>query len=132
MGHTNRREEKGAFPGSGSVCKRRSDRRILCRRKGSYCDQKFEPPQPAWSERKKRPDAGQNWILFQSKKNRDERIHESAGLCVTEEEDSCRRRLKIPDKPRPLLPRPAVAEGGRAPILVLIPELEREEDSPAL
>ena len=66
------------------------------------------------------------------KKTRDERIIESAGLRVTEEEDSCRRNLKILEKPRLLLPHHAVAKGGRALVLVLIPEPKLEEDNPVL
>ncbi|XXG72581.1 hypothetical protein AAC387_Pa07g1648 [Persea americana] len=104
--------------------------RFFAREENSCCDQKFESLQPGWSKRKKSPHAGQNWVLFRpKKKTRDERIPESAGLHIAEEEDSCRRRLKIPKKPRPLLLRAAVAEGGRALVLVLIPKLEREDDN---
>ena len=100
---------------------------------GSSCNQKFDPSQLAWSKRKKSPDAGQNWVLFRlKKKNRDERILEFARLRVAEEEDSCCHRLKISEKPHPLLPRPVVAKGGRAFVLVLIPEPELKEDNPVL
>ena len=86
-----------------------------------------------WSEIKKSPDASQNWVLFRLKmKTRDERILGFAGLCISEEEDSCRRHLNILEKPRPLLPRPAVAKGGKAVVLVLILEPEREEDNSVL
>ncbi|XXG58087.1 hypothetical protein AAC387_Pa04g0485 [Persea americana] len=66
------------------------------------------------------------------KRTRDERIVESAGLRIAEEEDSCCRRLKILEKPCPLLPRSVVAEGGRALVLILSPESKREEDNPVL
>ena len=68
-------------------------------------------------------------MLRLKKKTIDERILGSTRLCVAEKEDSCCHCLNIPEKPRPLLPHLAVAEGGRALVLVLIPEPEREEDN---
>ena len=66
------------------------------------------------------------------KKTRDEKILEYAGLRVAKEKDSYCRCLKNLEKPRPLLLRPTMDEGGRAWVLVLIPKPEREEDNTIL
>lgn len=75
------------------------------------------PTLTVWPERKKKTTRA-FCIMFQLKKKmRDERILRSAELRITEEEDSCRRRLKILEK----RPSAAIAmEEEERPLLVFV------------